>query len=319
MTENIKRNLLLILVSLTLGVAGIACEGLAGPDDTEGPPGPEGPMGPVGPSGKDGTQLYAGEDGPDEGLGTDGDFYLNQNTGELYGPKDPEEGWGSPFMVLAGQDGKDGADGRDGKDGKDGKDGNLILSGNGPPKEDQGIIGDYYLDTGSYELYGPKYYFPPILGQPGFISWGTPVALKGSPGSANVTRYIFPGHNFRTDGTSKRYNFEDYLTSSEFRNSVWLIYLVDIYMYEYYPIPGHTEKNIYDHYDYTIRGGFERREIDVYLNVGLGTVNGDYFHLIEFVRIEIGETIDKAKAPSNIIPADLDVSDYNAVAEYYGF
>jgi hypothetical protein len=46
-----------------------------------------------------------------------------------------------------------------------------VLSGEGPPVGDPGVDGDFYIDTLTYEIYGPKN-----------GTWGDPVALKGPQG-----------------------------------------------------------------------------------------------------------------------------------------
>lgn len=102
-----------------------SCKG-KGPHGPEGPQGIEGPQGPIGPAGDGSSDMYAGEEAPTVDVGENGDYYLNQNTGELYGPKD-SDGWGNPIIVLMGEDGQDGADGQDGKDGSQ------IYAGTGIP------------------------------------------------------------------------------------------------------------------------------------------------------------------------------------------
>ena len=129
----------------------MACEG---PSGTEGPQGPEGPEGPVGPAGEDGSMIHSGSGAPGSDIGSNGDYYLDTDTGDLYGPKD-DSGWGSPKIDLQGEDGSQ------------------IYSGSGTPDASLGVEGDYYLDKTNYELYGPK------TGS----GWGTPLDLKGT---ANV-------------------------------------------------------------------------------------------------------------------------------------
>ncbi|PAU93639.1 hypothetical protein CK503_10820 [Aliifodinibius salipaludis] len=137
----------------------IACEG---PSGSEGPQGPEGPEGPVGPAGEDGSMIHAGDGTPDASLGENGDYYLDETTGELYGPKN-DDGWGTPISLQ----------GPPGQDGQDGEDGSQIHAGSGAPDASLGAVGDYYLDEDSYDLYGPKTE----------SGWGTPINLKGT---ANV-------------------------------------------------------------------------------------------------------------------------------------
>jgi hypothetical protein len=52
-----------------------------------GPTGPTGETGTTGPSGSAGTKIYSGTGPPDPGLGVAGDFYIDTDTGTLYGPK----------------------------------------------------------------------------------------------------------------------------------------------------------------------------------------------------------------------------------------
>ncbi len=136
-----------------------ACEGPEGP---QGPQGEQGPEGPIGPAGEDGSVILAGTGAPSSDLGDNGDYYLDRNTAELYGPKD-ETGWGTPLNLQ----------GPPGDDGEDGEDGSQIFSGTSAPDASMGQPGDYFLNTSTYELYGPKTN----------SGWGTPINLKGT---ANV-------------------------------------------------------------------------------------------------------------------------------------
>lgn len=155
--QRLSRILTLLLI-LSLPVF-IGCEGSEGPI---GPEGPEGPEGPVGPAGEDGSMMYSGQGAPDASTGENGDYYLNETSGELYGPKN-DEGWGTPISLQ----------GPPGEDGEDGEDGSQIYSGSGAPDASLGVVGDYYLDEDNYDLYGPK----------SDSGWGTPINLKGT---ANV-------------------------------------------------------------------------------------------------------------------------------------
>lgn len=148
--------LILLLLSIPLFVG---CEGPEGP---QGPQGPGGPEGPVGPAGEDGSMMYSDQGAPDASTGENGDYYLDETTGELFGPKN-DDGWGTPISLQ----------GPPGEDGQDGEDGSQIHSGSGAPDASLGSIGDYYLDEDSYDLYGPKTE----------SGWGTPINLKGT---ANV-------------------------------------------------------------------------------------------------------------------------------------
>lgn len=73
-----------------------------------------------GPAGLDGRTIHNGDGAPDSGLGTNGDFYIDNtsDTKDIYGPKTAGD-WGDPFP-LKGDQGDAGTDGIDGEDGEDG-------------------------------------------------------------------------------------------------------------------------------------------------------------------------------------------------------
>ncbi|WP_440999083.1 hypothetical protein [Fodinibius sp. SL11] len=184
----------LVVLMLMLGIAG--CEGPAG---EQGPQGTEGPQGPVGPAGDDGSMMYSGQGVPDASTGETGDYYLDTDTGELYGPKD-DNGWGNPIIVLKGEDGEDGSQ---------------IHAGSGAPDPSLGDLGDFYLDQANYDMYGPKTE----------NGWGSPINLKGADGNANVTVYVFDAPDFTFNGkdttlTIGNKSYTDMLESS------WDLYLV---------------------------------------------------------------------------------------------
>ncbi|UCS93846.1 collagen-like protein [Echinicola marina] len=71
-----------------------------------------------------------------------------------------------------GPEGPQGEKGEQGEQGIPGVDGNSLLYGNQPPEPSDGKEGDFYIDTHSSELYGPKTAF----------GWGDPTGLQGEPG-----------------------------------------------------------------------------------------------------------------------------------------
>ncbi len=201
---NVVKSVMFLTLSLilTFGLM-TGCEGPAGAEGPQGPQGPEGPEGPVGPAGEDGSTMHSGTGAPGSDIGENGDYYLDTNTGELYGPKD-SSGWGSPIIVLKGEDGQDG---------QDGEDGSQIFSGTGAPASSLGVEGDYYLDESSYELYGPKT----------SSGWGTPLNLKGADGNANVTLYIFTAPDFTSTNPQHTVSISG-LTVTEIFESQWNLY-----------------------------------------------------------------------------------------------
>lgn len=174
---NLLKRITTAFLSLTL-VFGffIACEGPEGP---EGPAGEQGPEGPVGPAGEDGSMILAGTGAPSSDTGSIGDYYLDSDNAELYGPKE-ESGWGTPLSLQ-------------GPPGADGEDGSQIHSGTSAPDAGMGQPGDYFLNTSTFDLYGPKTN----------SGWGTPINLKGT---ANV-RYSswFEAGSWTSDGPDYAY------------------------------------------------------------------------------------------------------------------
>ena len=116
------------------------------------------------PFGEGGNLLLHGEGAPAPEVGTNGDFYIDTTASDLYGPK-TAGAWGAGVSLI----GPAGADGTDGTDGTDGADGRTVLNGEGVPGAGLGEDGDFYIDTLTYDLYGPK-----TAG-----AWGSPYELVG--------------------------------------------------------------------------------------------------------------------------------------------
>ena len=81
-----------------------------------GPPGPAGPAGPQGPAGV-GSLWLQGEGAPSSGDGGEGDFWLDTNTGNIYGPKGSSAWGGVVFNIAEGQQGIQGPAGIQGQQG----------------------------------------------------------------------------------------------------------------------------------------------------------------------------------------------------------
>ncbi|HEV2478224.1 MAG TPA: hypothetical protein VGS79_01115 [Puia sp.] len=140
-----------------------------------GPQGAPGAAGVVGPAGANGTIIYSGKGEPSATLGNVGDFYLDVMNLGLYGPK-TADGWGTGYSLKGGQGdtgatGPQGATGATGPTGAAGSPGTKIYSGSGAPTVGLGIVGDFYLDTTSHDLWGPKL----------ASGWGTGVSLESPP------------------------------------------------------------------------------------------------------------------------------------------
>ncbi|MBS7699154.1 MULTISPECIES: hypothetical protein [unclassified Chelatococcus] len=94
------------------------------------------------------------------------------------------------------------AKGADGEDGEDGTNGRSLLSGAGAPQSTDGEDGDFWLDTATQNLYGPK-----VSG-----AWGGFVGLRGEDGASGLnwrgewssaTAYAI-GDGVQKDGSSWR-------------------------------------------------------------------------------------------------------------------
>lgn len=125
--------------------------------------------------GADGKTIRNGPSNPIPSIGVDGDFYLNTVSMVLFGPK---AGGNWPTGVsLKGEDGDAGAKGDKGDPGNPGAAGAAgasVLSGIGVPESGIGSNGDFYIDTATHRMYGPK-----TTG-----NWpGTSVSLVGPAGS----------------------------------------------------------------------------------------------------------------------------------------
>ncbi len=94
------------------------------------------------------------------------------------GPQGEQGVQGAP-----GMNGSDGKDGSDGRDGDDGEDGNTIRNGPSAPDDSIGLIGDFYLDTSTSTLYGPK----------ADVGWGQGFSLVGPQGPQGPQGPAGPG------------------------------------------------------------------------------------------------------------------------------
>jgi hypothetical protein len=91
------------------GIQGI--QGIQGPAGADGAQGIQGEDGPAGADGANSINMKNGAGAPAGGLGVDGDYYLNNTTGEIYQKS------GGSWAVVADLTGPAGSDGLDGADG----------------------------------------------------------------------------------------------------------------------------------------------------------------------------------------------------------
>jgi hypothetical protein len=179
----------LFFLAAALCLAGCSKTGPAGPQGPQGEKGEQGDQGLQGIPGADGSTIYSDNGKPVADIGKSGDYYLDKNTGDLYGPK-TDNGWGNPVNLkgskgdkgATGATGPQGTKGEKGDPGQGGKDGSQMLNGTSAPASSTGNIGDYYWNKANFAMYGPKTK----------DGWGTGIILrgpkgeKGDPGTANV-------------------------------------------------------------------------------------------------------------------------------------
>lgn len=132
-----------------------------------GPDGSIGPIGPTGNTGMTGNAVLNGNGAPSSMLGRNGDFYINNISLTIYGPKS-DLGWGLPTNLI----GPNGVAGSIGPSGPTGATGNSVLNGNGIPNNSLGKNGDFYINVSANTIYGPK----------SSGSWGSPTSLIGPIG-----------------------------------------------------------------------------------------------------------------------------------------
>jgi hypothetical protein len=112
-----------------------------------------------------GTILY-GVGVPGGATGSDNDTYINTGTGVFY--KKASGTWGQVFSMQTGPQGPQGVAGTNGTNGTNGF---SVLNGiTTPSNSTTGVNGDFYINTSTYTLYGPK------TGG----AWGDGVSLIGS-------------------------------------------------------------------------------------------------------------------------------------------
>ncbi|OCK44393.1 hypothetical protein BA195_06865 [Tenacibaculum soleae] len=114
----------------------------------------------VGPTGKKGKTVLNGIGNPGRGIGGDNDFYINTTTNEIFGPKRAGQ-WGLGTSLV----------------GPVGKKGKTVLNGIGNPGRGVGEDNDFYINTTTNEIFGPK-----RAGQ-----WGVGVSLVGAVGASGKT------------------------------------------------------------------------------------------------------------------------------------
>ncbi|MDP9080926.1 MAG: hypothetical protein M3O71_26195 [Bacteroidota bacterium] len=139
-------------------------------------------------SAADGTLLY-GAGVPASGTGKNLDSYINTLTGIFY--KKSAGAWSQVFSMATGPQGPQGTAGTNGTNGSDG---NTILFGaTNPSNTLTGVNGNFYINTSTYLLFGPK-----TAG-----TWGSGTSLlgAGTPAGGTTGQVLVKadGTDFNTD------------------------------------------------------------------------------------------------------------------------
>lgn len=155
-----------------------------------------------------------------------------------------------------------------------------------------------------------------------------PPGEQGPMGNANVTLYIFDGHNFSENFLAiRRIELE---SEKDLNESAWLYYqrystLNPNFPFTYYHVPG---RGFGGSSEYRANHVWRAIELDAQFEIRRASGSGETYDQILIFRIESSEVIDKTgdagkiagsvKSGQSIIPPDLDVTDYYAVVEYFG-
>jgi hypothetical protein len=145
--------------------------------------GPAGVAGTNGTNGTNGLNVLNGTSDPTSGIGVNGEFYINTSSNKIFGPK-TSGAWptGIPLVGPAGVAGTNGTNGTNGLN---------VLNGTSDPTSGIGVNGEFYINTSSNKIFGPK-----TSG-----AWPAGVSLVGPPGSA-TNAWGLTGNSGTVDGTN---------------------------------------------------------------------------------------------------------------------
>jgi hypothetical protein len=147
--------------------------GIQGPAGLPGATGPQGPAGVAGPTGATGPQGPIGLTGPAGPQGPAGNNGAAGATGAV-GPTGPAGVAGTTGPTgLPGATGAQGPQGLTGPAGAAGTNGKTVAYGTSNPTSNTGVDGDFYINTTTHTLFGPK----------ASGSWPTGVSLVGPTGA----------------------------------------------------------------------------------------------------------------------------------------
>lgn len=148
--------------------------------------------------GADGNTILSGTAAPTT-EGVDGDYYIRTSTLFIYGPK-ASGTWPAGVSIV----GATGANGSAGATGATGASGNTLLSGVIAPINGQGANGDFYIDTVTYMIYGPKAggIWPSGISLVGTTGATGGDGSDGADGADGIDAYIYYAYADDTSGTN---------------------------------------------------------------------------------------------------------------------
>ncbi|MCC5931525.1 MAG: collagen-like protein [Cyclobacteriaceae bacterium] len=181
----------------------------------------------------------------------------------------------------------------------------IILSCEGPagPEGDPGPQGDQGPQgiQGTQGQQGP----PGEKGEKGDQGEPGEKGEKGDPGDMNVKLYVFTGHNYAT-AASRFIDLPGY--GPKIYETMFFVYLVNTSQTLIYPIPGYGTSAISFYRVWYLRSGN-----NVSVRTQLVSGAGETYEEIRVVTLPIGNMPGGRSA----LP-DIDFSNYDEVAEYYG-
>ena len=124
---------------------------------------------------QEGSDIRRGQVPPNNDEGKVGDYYINETTYEIYGPK-TAQGWGVAVKFGSAHN-----------------ESSKIRSGAGAPSPNEGYEGDWYIDLANRKLYGPRTR----------NLWGNGILIGGAPNEGTNTDPGASLPNYRLDNDGK--------------------------------------------------------------------------------------------------------------------
>jgi hypothetical protein len=183
-------------------------KGSNGSNGSNGTNGAAGHNGSNGTNGTNGASVLVGTATPDASVGVDGDSYVNTSTFDYYVKES------GAWVVKGNIKGSNGSNGSNGTNGTNGSNGKSVLTGTTTPDNNDGVDGDSYVNTSTFDYY---------VKESG--SWVVKGNIKGSNGSngSNGTSahwyldiYDNPTTSSKTTGAITGDNYMDTKTGEVF-------------------------------------------------------------------------------------------------------